>query len=605
MAKLSGMNEYPQLDREPGYESESSFASEDFSDRPQSRSESITFLIMRRMRAPLLLLIVSYAGAAIGLALMPQEGGSPMDFFHAFYVISYTGPTIGFGEIPEAFNIYQRLWVTFSIYLTVTVWVYSLGSIMMLLQEDGLRHSIIESRFEKAVRRIKEPFFLVCGYGDTGRALVSGLEKLRQRTVVVEKRQARINTLTMEGYPLYVPRLCADAGRPVHLIEGGLKNPQCAGVVALTDDNLVNLHVALTAKLLNPGLKTICRVDSHEVAANMSSFGTDYTINPFDTFAMQLHSALNSPSLHLLREWLSGQRHNSLSVPLRPAPARGLWILCSYGRFGKAVYQKLSGERGIRIITIEAAPQSAGYPKGECVVGLGTEARTLQEARIEEAVGIVAGTDDDSNNLSIVMTARQLNPDLFIVLRQNRTANQPLFEAAHADIVMQPSRITANHIRVLLTTPMLIEFMRLGKPRGEMWAKLAVRRLQYILGDEAEPAVWENVVEENTMPALAAAFAQGRIVTFECLIRNPRDRKQILPCLPLLLIRGRERILLPEETETLEVGDKILWCGTHSAKRWMRWTFKDPSVFHYITTGEVEPRGWVFKWWHERRARLT
>jgi hypothetical protein len=38
---------------------------------------------------------------------------------------------------------------------------------------------------------------------------------------------------------------------------------------------------------------------------------------------------------------------------------------------------------------------------------------------------IVAGTDDDVNNLSIVMTARQLQPDLLVVLRQNLQANQP------------------------------------------------------------------------------------------------------------------------------------------------------------------------------------
>ena len=41
-----------------------------------------------------------------------------MSIFHAFYVMSYTATTIGFGEVPHPFNDAQRLWVTFAIYLS-------------------------------------------------------------------------------------------------------------------------------------------------------------------------------------------------------------------------------------------------------------------------------------------------------------------------------------------------------------------------------------------------------------------------------------------------------------------------------------------------------
>ena len=91
---------------------------------------SAILLILRRMRAPLIVLITLYAVSVLGLTLLPgvDADGRPwhMSFFHAFYVISYTATTIGFGEIPYPFSDAQRMWVTFSIYLSVIGWALSL-----------------------------------------------------------------------------------------------------------------------------------------------------------------------------------------------------------------------------------------------------------------------------------------------------------------------------------------------------------------------------------------------------------------------------------------------------------------------------------------------
>ena len=78
----------------------------------------ILFLILRRLRAPLITLIAVYGISIGGLALIPglDAAGHPgrMSIFHAFYVISYTATTIGFGEIPQPFTDAQRMWVTSS-----------------------------------------------------------------------------------------------------------------------------------------------------------------------------------------------------------------------------------------------------------------------------------------------------------------------------------------------------------------------------------------------------------------------------------------------------------------------------------------------------------
>jgi voltage-gated potassium channel Kch len=83
-------------------------------------------------------------------------------------------------------------------------------------------------------------------------------------------------------------------------------------------------------------------------------------------------------------------------------PPRGHWVVCGYGRFGREVVKSLDRE-GLDITIIEPDPVEVGELR--CVHGAGTEAHTLIEAGVRDAVGIVAGTDDGINNLSIAMTA--------------------------------------------------------------------------------------------------------------------------------------------------------------------------------------------------------
>src|SRR3569832_2572993 len=91
-----------------------------------TQASATIFLVLRRMRTPLIVLIVIFAVSVLGLTLIPGQDaqGRPwrMGLFDAFYVMSYTATTIGFGEIPYPFTYGQRMWVTVAIYLTVIGW---------------------------------------------------------------------------------------------------------------------------------------------------------------------------------------------------------------------------------------------------------------------------------------------------------------------------------------------------------------------------------------------------------------------------------------------------------------------------------------------------
>ncbi|MCP3671579.1 MAG: potassium transporter TrkA [Gammaproteobacteria bacterium] len=566
--------------------------------------DTIFFIVMRRMRAPLITLVSMYSIAILGLVVIPGQDAAGnlwhMDFFHAFYFVSFMASTIGFGEIPFDFTEGQRLWVTITIYTTVVVWLYSIGTIISLVQDQSFKQALREQRFASRVKRLRDNFIIICGYGETGRELVRSLTSHDQLAVVVEEKWERINTLRMENLRQFVPGLCGDAGNPEHMLKAGLRHPLCTGVVALSNDNELNLKVAITTKLLHKETKVICRADSHDVEANMDSFGTDHIVDPFDLFSLYLATAFQAPCLYLIQEWLSGHPRQQLDEPVYP-PKGGCWIVCGYGRFGKAVFKRLQDE-GIEAVVIEMQPEKTGQPKALCIKGRGTEAVTLKEAGVETAIGLVAGTDDDVNNLSIIMTARELNPELFIIARQNRQENYALFDAVDEDMLMHPSLIVANRIRMLLSTPLLSDFLGLALFNDDAWACELVSRIVAMV-DVETPVVWELEIDEESAPAFCIAIDAGDSLTLGEMLLSPRDRKLQLSCIALMHVRRDTRVLLPESQQNIKKGDRLLFCGKSSARSKMSWAILNENVLSYIRTGEARPEGTFWRVLHRMQRR--
>ena len=556
----------------------------------------VIFIFLRRMRTPLLVLIAAYAVSVFGFVLIPgmDDQGQPwrMDFFHAFYFVSYMATTIGFGEVPYEFTVAQRMWAVLSIYLSVIAWLYAIGKILSLVQEPAFRQAVTEQSFTRSVRNLREPFHIVCGYGDTGSLLVRAMSARGMRCVVIDTRSERINELELEDLGVYVPGLCADASLSLTLKEAGLLHRHCVGVVALTDDDHVNLKVAITTKLLHPGTRVICRAETHDAEANMASFGTERIINPYDTFATRLALALHSPGNHLLHEWLTGVPGMPLPAPLYPP--HGTWILCGYGRLGKAIHENLVHE-GVKTVIVEVNPEVNGC-EDFCVMGRGTEAQTLLAAGVAHAAGIVAGTDDDANNLSIVMTAARLNPDLFMVARQNKFDNQDVFQAALLDLVMQRSELIARDILALLTTPMLDDFLRLSRGKDNDWANEKVSRLTAVVG-ETVPDSWHVVLDEVQAPAVCEMLERGQQVNLEHLLSDARDRTQRLSCVPLMWQRENGDILLfPDDRLELEAGDQLLFAGRAGVAARMAWVLQNNNALRYVQSGEEQASGLVWRW---------
>ncbi|MBC3190493.1 NAD-binding protein [Pseudonocardia sp. C8] len=542
------------------------------------------------MRAPLIVLITIFAVSVLGLALIPGAAGVPMSFFDAFYVMSYTASTIGFGELPEPFTADQRLWVTISIYLTVVGWAYAIGTLLSLLQDRAFRDAVALHRFTRRVRRLREPFFLVVGHDRTGQLLCRLLDDIGRRVVVIDNRADRIEALELRAYRADVPGLVADARDPERLALAGLANPHCDAVLALTDDDEANLAVAMTVALQRPDLRVVARTGSTSVAHRMRTFGDPWVVNAFDRFGDHLRIAMHAPASLQLMMWLEGGPGAPLPTHGR-LPAGGRWIMCGYGRFGREFTTDLRAE-GLDVVVVESSPGRAGN-HGVDIIGEGYDPDVLARAGVEDAIGLVAGTNSDTANLSAVAEARRLNPALFVIARQNRPENAPLFAAIGPDALLVPADVVAHEVFAQLSTPLLWRFLQEVSRQTDAWSRAVIDRLAGTCGARLKD-VWKVVLDPAEAPSMTAWLASGT-ATLGDVLRDPDGREHRLAVVVLMVLRGDDGMLVPGDDLVLAPGDQLLLTGDAAARRGLDTTLVNDGAREYVRTGRHVPTGWLWR----------
>ncbi|GMR15650.1 MAG: hypothetical protein BMS9Abin30_1287 [Gammaproteobacteria bacterium] len=551
---------------------------------------------MRRMRTPLITLILVYFFSTLAMIAVPgvDDAGKPfhMSFLDAAYFMAILQTTIGFGEIPYTFTAAQRMLVYILLLPNVVAWLYSIGTLLGLILDKRFQAAFHRNRFSKQVRWLKEPFYIVCGFGNTGSMTVAGLLARGIRAVVTEQDANTVHLMMLKDEYSRVPALVGRAEDRISLEMAGLHRENCQGVIATTNDDHVNLTVAITVKLLRPELTVLARSENQRVCDNMASFGTDSIINPYRIFAKRLSLALSSPVKYLVQDWLLSVPGSELRKVVKPPT--GHWIVCGAGRFGTLMVAQLE-QSGMPVTVVDVRPDRLSCHK-HAILGRGTEAHTLSEAGIDTALGLIAATGDDMDNLSIVMTAHHLNPDLFIVARQERRQHDELFDSSKTDLIARRSLIVARQILSIVSTPLLQAFMQHLIRADESFAERTAARLQDVLKNRA-PNIWVIELRGEIARHLRFARAKTSGVKLEHITRSSRsEEREELPSVCLSLERGAQRIFLPEPDTELQINDRLLFAGRDHARRQMLWTLHDTHSLIGNITGRHLPRGSLWRW---------
>ena len=212
---------------------------------------------------------------AAASAIYVFEGAIPAspidDLGDAIYWALVTLSTVGYGDIvpltPEGRAVAGAL-----ILAGIGVLAFSTSIIVSAFQ--GKLKELRENRVFAELERGK-PYAILCGFGEIGQVVAAKLHQARQRFVVVEIDPERVQVAAKLGYLV----VCGDAADNELLESLGVRE-RAHTLICVTNDDVKNVFVTISARRLNEGLRIVARARNEQVARKLSLAGANHVISP-------------------------------------------------------------------------------------------------------------------------------------------------------------------------------------------------------------------------------------------------------------------------------------------------------------------------------------
>ncbi len=140
------------------------------------------------------------------------------------------------------------------------------------------------------------------------------------------------------------------------------------------------------------------------------------------------------------------------------------YIVCGYGRMGRAFCRYLI-QKGLKFVVIEKNEDRIPVMNTDhilYVTGEATIEENLLKAGIRRASNLIATLGTDADNVFLVLLAKGLKPDLYVVARASQNASKKPLDTAGADVVVSPFDIGARRMAHAILRPNVIRFLELA-----------------------------------------------------------------------------------------------------------------------------------------------
>jgi voltage-gated potassium channel len=213
-------------------------------------------------------------------------------------------------------------------------------------------------------------------------------------------------------------------------------------------------------------------------------------------------------------------------------------ILCGYGKVGQEVARVFKDE-GKKLVIIELKEERVriatelGYL---CVQGDAVRENVLKDAGILNAAALVAALSSDADNLYVTLSAKELNPSIFVVARMDNEESESKFKRAGANRTMSPYGIGGRRLAMLTLRPLVVDFVdtSMNSSGGELTLEnIQLRQRSLIEG----MTVQEGIIKSGGAQILAIKKKDDRLITN------------------------------PPPTLKLEIGDEVVVFGTRDQLR--------------------------------------
>ncbi len=236
----------------------------------------------RRVRLGLQILAVTVFVGAFGFMII--DGAS---FFDAFYMVTITITTVGFGEVFELSTL-GRMWAILLVFAGLGAAIYTATAQVEYLIDLGAVR-----RRSKILKKIDDlnGHVIVCGYGRVGRAVAKNLVEAGTDVVVVEQDEDRLRWAEEAGHLA----VFGDATHNDVMSDAGVERAEA--VIACVDSDSDNLVIALSTKSIRPDLRVICRAHDAESERKLRLAGADGVVAPQAVGAERLAAMAVQPEL--------------------------------------------------------------------------------------------------------------------------------------------------------------------------------------------------------------------------------------------------------------------------------------------------------------------
>lgn len=212
----------------------------------------------------------------------------------------------------------------------------------------------------------------------------------------------------------------------------------------------------------------------------------------------------------------------------------GHYVLCGLGRVGGAVLEEFRRTNSLFVV-VDSKLEVLEHilrPDELYVVGKSTDDATLKEAGVEQAKGLVTCMPDDADNVFTVLSAKAMNPGLFVISRAEVEETRSKLLRAGADRVVLPSRLSGERIAAMALRPAVVDFLD---------------RTVSVSGDE--PLLIEEVTLGASSPLVGQSLREANIKTeTEVMVLGVKSR-------------SGEITINPTATLVLNEGDTLVGIG--------------------------------------------
>jgi voltage-gated potassium channel len=203
-----------------------------------------------------------------------------------------------------------------------------------------------------------------------------------------------------------------------------------------------------------------------------------------------------------------GERQRRLRMQRRIDQLSDHFIVCAYGRVGRAVARELEDE-GASFVVIDVDERLTDRMEADGVAYLiddPSDESVLRRAGVERARGLVCAVDSDATNVYITLVARAANSDLFIVARASEPGSDRRLLHAGADRVVSPFVSSGRHMALVAMHPRVSDVVELET------SDHASVKLEEVRVEGGSPLVGKRLAEAvGSTPVLAVRHAGGEI----------------------------------------------------------------------------------------------